>query len=1200
MVFYPGGIRSSNPVKPSTSSASGLWSITEQLQASYTGIWPAVSNPVGSINAIALVVAGGGAGGGWVNNINNGGGGGAGGLYYNSSLPINTGSNYTVTIGAGGAAASGTKGTNGSNSSITGTSINYTVIGGGAGGSSGDGNSGGSGGGGGGPTGTTAGGSAIQVSTFGYGAGNAGGAGTGGYYSGGGGGAAAAGSTYNGGNGLAYNFANGTSVYYAGGGAGWNTTGVAGTAGSGGGGVNSSPNGANNTGGGGGGVNNTSTGGNGGSGVTIISYPLPQQWTGGSVTNNNGTNVVHTFTSSGTLTALATPIDTYQPYNTLLLHADGTNGANNSVFLDSSGTVDLTKVPFANTYSDYFNGSSFYLTTPTSTNLNLGTNNFTIEGWFYSASISSTQLIIEKRTSGGFAAGDWGVLLLSSALTFFAYDYNSAGNAVLTSSTLSSNTWYHFAVVRNGSTTTLYINGSVAATVAASNITNNTNGLTIGTDVGSSTRWYFSGYLSNLRINNGTAVYTSTFTTPTAALSNIANTVFLTAQSSTIVDNSSSALTITNSGPVTTTSGPIVITKSGTPTQGTYSPFSTTGWSNYFNGTTDYITVQNTGSLNFSSGNFTIEAWIYLTSAATSRGIITKDWTSGITYMTWGLYINGSGYLVFTIGSGTSSSSGAQDFASSTVPSTNTWNHISVVKSGTTITLYLNGINIYSATQTGTIGGSTNNIRIGADNNPSSYFPGYISNVRVVSSALYTSNFTPSITPYTTTSTSNTILLTCNQNQFISANASVSNTGITTGGTPQVQPFSPFNPTAAYSNTVVGGSMYFNGSTDSLLLPTGSIDFLHKCTADWTIEFWFYSSSSSLQTIICSDADSSSTGITVCLSNGATNNIVVQIYRGSSGNSYQFNTGTIFSLNTWNHVVITYNQSGNAFAIYLNGISQSLTVSGTATYSSSGATYQPAVGRYQSGSGPGGYFIGYISNLRLVNGTRVYTSNFTPPTAPPTTIANTTLLLNATNAGIIDNTQKNELITIGNTSISTTQSKFGGSSMYFDGSSGYISIPTQSSTNTAPTAFGSGPYTVEAWIYFTGASQVGEYDIIDSTTGNFQFYIAGSSGGLLWGKYGVGGLGPIIAAGSIPTNTWTHIAISRVSTATNSTYAFVNGTLTVTTTDSNVYSGTNMTIGGRAGGSNYYTGYIDDLRITKGIARYTSNFTPSTSAFLNT
>ena len=276
-----------------------------------------------SVTATYLVVAGGGGGGAGTSGVVEGGGGGAGG-YRTSTASLNPTLSYTVTVGAG-----GTSNTNGSDSIFSAT----TSTGGGAGGRNGttSGSTGGSGGGAGGVTAAGANGNTPSTSPS---QGNNGGAGVGipVYASAGGGGAGAVGGTAvsapgAGGAGTA-NSITGSSVTYGGGGGGTQggTTSGAGGAGGGGAGAtsgNGSPGTANLGGGGGAGSSvGSGAGGQGGSGVVIISYPGAQQFGGGNVTTD-GTNTIHTFTTSGTLVP-ATPLTAQY-----LIVAGGAGGGGN-------------------------------------------------------------------------------------------------------------------------------------------------------------------------------------------------------------------------------------------------------------------------------------------------------------------------------------------------------------------------------------------------------------------------------------------------------------------------------------------------------------------------------------------------------------------------------------------------------------------------------------------------------------------------------------------------------------------------------------------------------------------------------------------------------------------------------------------------------------------------------------------------------
>jgi hypothetical protein len=310
-----------------TFNSYGVWQpITYGGSYGTNGFYLPMTISSSSVSTSYLIVAGGGAGGGEV-----GGGGGAGGMLTGTTT-ITPNTSYTVTVGAGGVGNS-TVGTNGGDS-IFGTLT--TAVGGGAGGTSSGGGAGvatnGGSGGGSGGFGTAVGtGTSGQGNTGGV-AGAVNGAGAPNYPGGGGGGKGGAGSAATstvagaGGTGASSSIT-GTAVTYATGGAGGyyglgNTGGAAGTA---------------NTGNGGTGANANSAGpvgGTGGSGIVVVSYAAPQKFVGGTVTTFSS-NIIHTFTSSGTLSPIG--LD-YSP--------QGNNWTPNNISLTTGSTYDsMTDVP---------------------------------------------------------------------------------------------------------------------------------------------------------------------------------------------------------------------------------------------------------------------------------------------------------------------------------------------------------------------------------------------------------------------------------------------------------------------------------------------------------------------------------------------------------------------------------------------------------------------------------------------------------------------------------------------------------------------------------------------------------------------------------------------------------------------------------------------------------------------------------------
>jgi hypothetical protein len=182
------------------------------------------------------------------------------------------------------------------------------------------------------------------------------------------------------------------------------------------------------------------------------------------------------------------------------------------------------------------------------------------------------------------------------------------------------------------------------------------------------------------------------------------------------------------------------------------------------------------------------------------------------------------------------------------------------------------------------------------------------------------------------------------------------------------------------------------------------------------------------------------------------------------------------------------------------------------------------------------------------------------------------------------------IILHGDAQLSTAQKKFGVSSLALDGTSDYISI-----SSSPDFAYGTDAFTIEMWVYRTvsGITQL----LLDQRTTNPTNYapvvFINASNAL---QYNNGNSSVIIGATTVPLNDWSHVAVSRSGTSTR---LFLNGVQQGSTyTDANNYIATPISIGMRFDGATQpFTGYIDELRISKGIARYTSNFTVETTPF---
>jgi hypothetical protein len=862
------------------------------------------------------------------------------------------------------------------------------------------------------------------------------------------------------------------------------------------------------------------------------------------------------------------------------------DNSTNNFSLSRNGDVTVTNFgPFTETDlvtgSAYFDGSGDFLTAPSNTVFDFGTGDFTIECWIYPITLSNAPAVIAKATSAGSLVG-WFVEV-GTNVVYFGAGTNS-GQFGTFSVTLPINTWSHIACTRSAGVLNCFVNG-VSPGSQSSSLTgsyDNSNVLQIGRGFGSAA-YDFSGYISNVRIIKGTVAYTGNFTPPVNTLvltgsspysntSNV-NTTFSSANTSLLTLQSRTG---ENNNRFVDTSGiNSIVTRNGNVTQGTFSPFSQTGWSNYFDGTGDYLSIA-PNALNDLSGDFTVEAWIYRTVIGTTHSIFDLgDYigASGILF-----YVTSGNALAIFTNNGLAMSGGI-------IPAT-TWTHVALVRSGSgsgNTRLYLNGVSVGTpATSTATFSGS---LLVGADLYnaaiQTNFMNGYISNLRVLKgTALYTSNFTPPTTQLT--AIANTSLLTCQSNRFI--DNSTNNFTLTKNGDVSVQVFSPIKPSTDYSIANVGGSMYFDGTGDYLLVPDNAA---LESFNDFTVEFWVYFNSVSGTQVILDKGWNNGGGYSpyfILLSGG---NLLA--YASSSGTVNDVLSGASFGAmvaGQWYHIALT--RSGSSIRLFTNGV-----VITSATNSSTLMSNSTNLG---IGSVPltGALLLnGYLSNLRIIKGAAAYTANTSPPTSPVLPVAGTTLLLNGTNGGIIDSTSRNNLETVGNVQLNNSIVKYGNTSMYFDGSGDFI----QSFTSNQSLAFRTGDFTVECWVNFNASGQHGICQI-STNPGGFN----ASNGNSIAIQRSATGQWEIYAKNSNPQvnatinqNQWYHVAIVRSGTTTK---FYVDGTALITvTSDTTDYTGTYIGLGAIYSTAVPLNGYIDDLRITKGYARYTSNFTPPASAF---
>ena len=630
------------------------------------------------------------------------------------------------------------------------------------------------------------------------------------------------------------------------------------------------------------------------------------------------------------------------------------------------------------------------------------------------------------------------------------------------------------------------------------------------------------------------------------------------------VDASTSTHTINEAGGVTSTAR---------------SPYHPIGYSVYFDGVGDRLEL--VSLVDLSSTSYTIEGWYYFETDPNDAVHLLWSLNDEATIGYAQLQTDASSNSIrLQQRGGAHTSTGTYDF------SPNTWYHIATVWDNTNMKVYVNGTEALSST-TNVIQNSGNGLTINGDGGGNYGFAGYISDFRIVSSAVYTSaGFTPPTERLT--AVANTELLTCNLSYI--ADSSVNNYSITVLGNTRIEQFGPYDY-VKYDSTVHGGSVYFDGNGDTMSIQT-SVGVNFNSSTDFTIECWIYKTGSFKNyDSVWSKYDTGGDGSGPWLHINNSGNIMF----GTTGLNGQTSTETI-KLNTWHHIAVV--RDNPTIKVYLDGVATSISLTNS---NSVGINVHPfLIGNINTFSR---YFEGYMSDLRINNGTAVYTTDFTPPDEPLTAISGTTLLTCTNKNSIWDAAGGAALINIGDPTASTTQYKWS-NSLYVDGvdDSVYFTTPnllqTMGRTGTE--------CTIEAWVYMVSAPAAGKYvtaiysvgtqgSLIGDNVISLEIQENQTVRALVNGAYSAL-TGCPVSTGTVSTGQWTHLALVLYN---NTWTIYINGTADGTGTGS--YPSGNAHNAAYIGRTFYAADrttemYIEDLRISPRHARYTTNFTPPTGA----
>ncbi len=433
------------------------------------------------------------------------------------------------------------------------------------------------------------------------------------------------------------------------------------------------------------------------------------------------------------------------------------------------------------------------------------------------------------------------------------------------------------------------------------------------------------------------------------------------------------------------------------------------------------------------------------------------------------------------------------------------------------------------------------------------------------------------------------------------------------------------------------GIVDFGGTGDRNALQDSG-DAINLGTGEFTVEAFVYHTTlaqNSLQYIFMSSVQSNPASFAFAVEN---DRIVAGPYAGSFSNANKveatFPVGTL-KTGQWYHYAAC--RSGNTLRLFIDGKKVVEDTSHTENYNNTSAFGCRVGSENGDGSSNAGYksIKGYMSNVRVVNGTALYTSNFTPPTSALTAVTNTVLLCcqsptSVTTAAVSPGTlslltyagdtaataARNELdaslilavpgitgapgvaysdfsanikgsgtnktlTANGNAGVAVTASYYG-SAMSFDGNGDYFTHASNSDFQ-----FGTGDFTVEFWMKRTDSgTNVGFLDTRTTNTDGNGWFIrcnAATSIELVDNAAQYANL--------THSSDWNHIAFVRDS---NLITGYVNGVAGGITTDvSTNFSSSNFLLGGfvdTQASPNAYGGYIQDLRVYKGVAKYKGGF----------
>ena len=619
---------------------------------------------------------------------------------------------------------------------------------------------------------------------------------------------------------------------------------------------------------------------------------------------------------------------------------------------NASGRVISNKIKLGNANagnSVSFDGSGDYLSIPDSTAWDIGTN-YTAECFFYIGKIMGAgwdAIFGQWAGSNNAATNTWVLEYVGASTLYFYYNDGSQSMQNVSLGNVSLGAWHHFAFSKEGSNTRLFIDGNLTQTITPT-YWNGTGSFNIGGNVAGG--GWINGNVSNVRITKDQALYTSAFTPSTEPLTT-------TSQGATA---SNVKLLCCNKDTVTgSTVTPGTITSGGTPTASNF------GIGTASDGKGGMVWIKDRTS----AYNHVIQDTVRGAGATTKLASNLADVQGGgDNGLQWSGYINSFNNNGFSLDK---TGSGAIDWANVNKNNDEYASWTFAIQEGFLDIQTWDGNNTVGRQLPHNLGSVPGCIMVKSTHNNNADWMVYHRDLgathRIKLNSGATNNTTASWNDVVPTSTHVTL---------------GSNTGVNASGTSYV---GYFFAGGASDEAGSARSVDFDGSGDYLsLAATNDLNL----TGDFTIEFWVYprSQSTSRQTIMQTGTWGSQ--YAVCqISNQTQSGLEskAQIWDYDMNSSYAIaysNSDVVQGV--WTHVAFT--RESGTIRVFLNG-TLDRTFTGLNDSIEFGHT-TALIGNHSSSW----YLNASLSNFRIVNGTAVYTSSFTPPTQGLTNITNTKLL----------------------------------------------------------------------------------------------------------------------------------------------------------------------------------------------------------------